>query len=617
MNLDKRLLHRLRQARAQFALAIAASALAGLLIVGQAYTLAQIISRAFLDGASLSDLNLVLVGLASIIALRAALTWLSDVTAHAATEQIKADLRDDLLAHITALGPAFVSSERSGELVTTALNGIEELTAYISEYIPQLFLALIIPLGMLAIVFPVDALSGLVLLVTAPLVPFFMILIGVAAGKKSRQQWAQLSRMSAHFLDVLQGLPTLKIFGRSQDQITIIRSISDRFSATTMSVLRIAFLSALALELLATISTAIIAVEIGLRLLYSRIVFSEALFLLILAPEFYLPLRTLGLRFHAGMNGLSAAERIFAILETPLPDCQHDSQDARQPHREPTPSDTLSQRGSGTNGNGKHRNTPPLSADTGPSGPYTIRFEAVHYAYADGERPALNGFTGTLTPGHTTALVGPSGAGKSTVAALLLRFIAPAGGRVTVNTQDLCCVPAAWWRSQIGWVPQSPHLFAGSVADNIRLGNPAAPMNIVIDAAHQAHADDFIQALPHGYDTPIGERGIRLSGGQAQRLALARAFLKDAPLLVLDEATSNLDPDTEALIMDAMHTLMRGRTTLIIAHRLRTVERADTIVVMDAGRAVETGHYHQLIARHGLFARLVNADQASAFPLER
>jgi len=480
---------------------------------------------------------------------------------------------------IIALGPAYTRGERSGELANTAIAGVEALDAYISQYLPQLVLALLIPLGMLAVVFPFDPLSGIVLLITAPLIPFFMILIGGMASRLTRSQFTQLSRMSAHFLDVLQGLAVLKQFGRSRDQIATIRRISERFRDTTMGVLRVAFLSALVLEMLATISTAIIAVEIGLRLLYGRMVFEDAFFVLILAPEFYLPLRMLGTRFHAGMSGVAAAARIFDVLETPLPTCG-----------------------------------PPAPPRAVPQPPYTLRFRDVYYAYNGGERPALNGISFMIEAGQRVALVGPSGAGKSTAAQLLLRFLAPTAGQIAVNGVDLCAIAPDAWRRQVAWVPQAPYLFADTIAGNIRLGRPDAPLADVIRAAEQAHLDRFVATLPGGYDTPIGERGARLSGGQAQRVALARAFLKDAPVLILDEATANLDPATESLIQDAMGALMQGRSTLIIAHRLQTVQNADLIVVLKAGRIVQTGIHADLAAGSGLYRDLVQTHGAQVVP---
>ncbi|GAB4416872.1 MAG: thiol reductant ABC exporter subunit CydD [Anaerolineae bacterium] len=572
MNLDRRLWREVWRVRGLLATAIGAGLFAALLLVAQAYLLSQAISRVFLGGATLSEIA-PLVGVFGTVAIgRALALGGAELAGHLLADRVKAALRERLLAHVMALGPAYVRDERSGELAHTVTEGIEALHAYVSEYLPQLALAVLVPLAMLAVVFPLDLLSGIVLLLTAPMIPLLMILIGKAANWQSRRQWTQLSRMSAHFLDVLQGLPTLKIFGRSREQAATIAAVSEQFRDATMSVLRVAFLSAFVLEMLATISTAIIAVEIGLRLLYGRMAFDDALFVLILAPEYYLPLRQLGARFHAGVSGVTAAARIFAVLETRPADCA----------------------------------PPAVTAPQGvPAPPFDLRFEDVHYAYDDGDRPALNGLTLHIPAGQTVALVGPSGAGKSTIAHLLLRFIMPTAGRILVNGRDLCDLPADAWRAQIAWVPQLPYLFDGTVADNIRLGRPDASLDAVIHAAQQAGADGFIRALPDGYDTRIGERGARLSGGQAQRLALARAFLRNAPLVILDEATANLDPETEASILAAMEALRRGRTALVIAHRLHTIRDADQVAVLADGRVVQYGSPAVLSTQPGLYRRLL------------
>ena len=572
MIFDNRLLRQARPAQTDLILTVGLGLLAGIVLVGQAYYLSQIVNRVFLAGGSLANVQPWLLILLALSLVRAGLTWAGRVTAQRAAGRVKSNLRDRLTAHLLALGPAYTRGERSGELTNTMVEGVEALDAYFSQYLPQLAMAALIPLTILAVVFPLDLTTGLVLLLTAPLIPIFMRLIGSLADALTRRQWVSLSRMSAHFLDVLQGLTTLKLLGRSREQIKVIAFISDRFRQTTMSVLRVAFLSALVLEWVATLSTAVVAVEIGLRLLYGHLAFEQAFFVLILAPEFYLPLRLLGARFHAGMSGVAAARRIFAVLDTPIPVAP----------------------------------APPAPRPQQPA-PRPIRFAGVRYAYDAGERTALNGVSFRLVPGQRVALVGPSGAGKTTIAHLLLRFIEPEQGTITVDGAPLARFNRADWRSQLAWVPQHPYLFNASVADNIRLARPNAGPDEVRRAARLAHADAFIEVLPQGYETPIGERGARLSGGQAQRLALARAFLKDAPYLILDEATANLDPEHEAKIQAAIDRLVQGRTALVIAHRLRTVFAADNILVIAGGQIVQTGSHASLMSREGLYKQLVTA----------
>jgi len=571
MKLDRRLLRQAGAARLDLALTIGLGFLAGVTIVAQAWFLSLIVSRVFLEGYALLQVRPPLLAFLVLSLARAALIWGSEGSAGRLAGKVKASLRERLVAHLLDLGPAYTSGERTGELANTLVQGIEALEAYYRQYLPQLALAALVPLTVLFFVFPLDWVSGLVLLLTAPLIPVFMVLIGSTAESLTRRQWTSLSRLSAHFLDVLQGLTTLKLFGRSREQTRIIAQISDRFRQATMGVLRVTFLSALVLEMVATISTAVVAVQIGLRLLYGQMAFEQGLFVLLLAPEFYLPLRLLGTRFHAGMEGVAAARRIFQVLE----------------HR-PRDFGTAS----------------PLLP---PAGGWPICFDQVQYAYEDGRRPALKGLSFEVQPGEKIALVGPSGAGKSTVAYLLLRFIEPDRGAITVAQRPLRDLAPAAWRETVAWVPQNPHLFYGTVADNIRLARPGASLDDVVRAARQAHAHAFIDALPQGYDTPIGERGTRLSGGEAQRLALARAYLKDAPLLILDEATANLDPGIEALIQDAMQNLLAGRTALIITHRLSTVYRADRILVIDRGRLVEEGTHRALWQQGGLYHQLAGA----------
>ena len=393
--------------------------------------------------------------------------------------KIKSNLREQLFNHILNLGPAYTRGQRTGELTTAAVEGIEALDAYYSQYLPQLVITALIPISILIVVFPIDLLSGIVMLVTAPLIPFFMILIGKGAEIVTQRQYQTLSRLSAHFLDSLQGLTTLKLFGQSKAHAKNIEKVSNQFRDTTLSVLRVTFLSALALELLATLSTAIIAVEIGFRLLYARMEFQEAFFILILAPEFYLPLRNLGARFHAGMSGTTAAKRIYEILDTPVI------------------SDQL-----------------PAISDQPTEQVNSIRFENVSYIYPDETTPALDDITLEINAGQHIALVGASGAGKSTLVNLLLGFVQPTSGTITINqdhqmTNSRGASLVDGLRNSIAWVPQRPHLFHDTLDANIRLGGPNATKEEIIQAAKAAHLHEFIETLPEKYETVIGESGAR------------------------------------------------------------------------------------------------------------
>ena len=570
--MTRRLLALVRDSRHALAVTILSGFLAGLLTIGQANGLSRIVDGVFLGGWSWSDSFGLLQLIFIIILLRALLAGISEVSSNAMAVQIKGDLRRRVFQKIHDLGPGYTRNERTGELVNAAVEGIEGLDAYFSQYLPQLVVATLIPLSILIVIFPRDPLSGIILLLTAPLIPVFMYLIGKTAEILTNRQWDTLSRLSAYFLDSLQGLTTLKELGRSRDRASLIAETGEQFRDATLNVLRVTFLSALALELVATISTALVAVEVGLRLLSGHMAFQQALFLLLLAPEFYIPLRMLGLRFHAGMSGTSAARRIFEILDLE------------------------------TDGSNVEKST------NDPLFPFsTISVSGLSYTYPGEAQPALQNISLEIKSGQHVALVGESGAGKSTLAGILLRFMEPDHGTVCVDGKSLIDIPLAAWRDLISWVPQRPHLFHDTIAANLLLAKPDASAEEISSAVAAAHLTDFIRSLPGGLETIIAEDGTRLSGGQAQRLALARAFLKNAPILILDESTSSLDPEQEMLVGSAMHKLMQGRTVITIAHRLNTIYRADNIFVFEQGRLVEAGTHHTLLARDGVYTRLVRA----------
>lgn len=572
---DKRLVMLMRSELLLFGGAIAAGILAGIVIIWQAKTVATIIDNAFLHHQPFSRASLLLALLLMLALARAAMSWASEMLARTGSARIKTLLRSRLMQHVFQQGPVFTKREQGGELTTTIVSGVEELEEYFSQFVPQGAYAVAIPLLILLIVFPIDMVSGSIFVLTVPMIPLLMALIGMASDVVSRQQWSLLSRMSAHFLDVLQGLTTLKEFGRSKRQTAIVARISELYRKSTMKVLSVTFLNSFALELVSTISTAIIAVEIGFRLLYAQIGFGEAFFVLLLAPEFYLPLRTLGARYHAAMSGMAASTRIFHILEQPV---------AKNEHTDITYTPDIHQ-------------------------PMTLH--NVSFAYDNGDRPALRSVSLTIEPGKITAIVGSTGAGKSTIVDLLLRFMEPDSGYITVGDIPLQSIDVDWWRRNIAWVPSNPHLFYGTIRENLALSRPDAADAEMFAALRKARADVFVQALPDGLATLVGERGARLSGGQIQRIALARAFLRNAPILILDEAISHLDPRQEAEVQQSIDELARDRTVLVIAHRLTTVAKADHNIVLDQGTVVGAGTHQELEQAHGIYRRMFAAYEVS------
>jgi thiol reductant ABC exporter CydD subunit len=574
MNIDPSLLRQIRFSGPGLILSLLFGALGGVAAILWALCLSRIITAVFVGGLSFIEVLPLMKMLLGLILFRAGVVFASDLTASNAAVRIKVHLRDVLFRHIVKLGPAFTRNTCSGDLVSTIMEGIESLDAYFSQYLPQLVLAALLPLMILVSVFNFDLISGFVLLITAPLIPYFMILIGKASETLTKRQWKTLRGMSAFFLDTLQGLSTLKMLNISRERGDQISVVSETYRQTTMGVLRVTFLSALALEMLATLSTAIVAVEIGLRLLYGGLTFEQALFILMIAPEFYLPLRMLGLRFHAGMTGVTASQKIFSILNV----------DSGEP-RETIPA------------NGK-----PFSLNR----EFILVFNKVSYTYPGRDRPALHKVSFEIRSGTTTVLVGASGAGKSTIANVCLRFLHPQEGQVLLDGKSYDEMPADEWRTQIAWVPQHPYLFNNTIRANIALSNIGASFEDIQQAARMSFADEFINKLPAGYATIIGERGTRLSGGQAQCLALARAFLKNAPLLILDEPTASIDPELEDVFQQASSQLYQGRTVIIIGHRRQTALNGTQIIVMAQGRVVKEGADHFLNGQQGLRPRMSN-----------
>ena len=547
---------------------VALGSLAGILLIAQAAILAYVSDQAMFAQQSLAPLNPWLAAMVALLLGRVLLKRASNRLAFEGAARIKASLRRQLTEHLFQLGPQ--PDQRSAALSTLLNDGVEALEDYYARYLPAVAFSAMIPLAILAVVLPLDGLSGLIFLFTAPLIPFFMILVGKQAETLNQQRWQQLARLGNHFLDLIQGLTQLRLLNASRREANTVAQIADDYRRATMSVLKVAFLSSLALEFLATISIALAAVTIGFRLYYGELDFGTGFLILLLAPEFYLPLRNMGTQYHARMAGVSAAESMLDLL-------------AQQPAEQGTqqPANSTSQ-------------------------PPRISLDQIHYQY--GERQALNGLSLQFTQRGLHAIVGRSGAGKSTLLDLLLGFIQPANGQLLINGTDLQQLDIKHWRAQLSWVPQSPRLFFGSVADNLRLASPQATDSELEQAARQAGADEFIQQLAQGYQTPLGEAGAQLSGGQRQRLALARALLKNAPVLILDEPSAHLDPHSEALIQGALADYARDHLVIVVAQRLHTIRQAKQIYLLDEGKLAEQGSHDSLLARKGHYAKLLESD---------
>jgi thiol reductant ABC exporter CydD subunit len=539
--LDQRLLAYARATRTFLFLSVGLGVLSALLIVAQAWLLADVVSRAFLGGRSLAQLQTQLTVLLLVVLARATVAWVAELAASRSSARAKSQLRAALLQRVATLGLDSSREQRTGELAVLATRGIDALDGYFSLYLPQLFLAVIVPVVVVVVVLWNDWISAAIIAFTIPLIPLFMALVGAATKERMDSQFRTLERLAGHFLDVVAGLPTLKVFGRAKAQAKAIAEISERYRRAAISTLRITFLSSLILELVATISVALVAVAIGLRLMNGELGLRTALFALVLAPEAYLPLRQLGANYHASAEGMAAAEQVFAVLEAP-----------EAPH--------------GT------RVDFPDPAST------SLVVDGLGVSYPGRSEPALEDVSLTVGEGEVLALVGPSGCGKSTLLGVLLGLVAPERGSVQIGDVDLAELDIDAWRARLAWVPQRPHLFKASIAQNVRLGRAEASTAEVRAAIAAAGLTDAVRRLPAGLETVLGDRGAGLSAGERQRVALARAFLRDAPLLLLDEPTANLDGQTEREVVQTIRRLAEGRTVVLVAHRPALIAVADRVI---------------------------------------
>jgi ATP-binding cassette, subfamily C, bacterial CydD len=548
--LDPRLLKRARPARLLLGVDTAIGLATALVVLLQATLFARIVARAF-HGASPGDVSTELAFLLLVFAGRGLFAWGFEVAGRRAASTVLSQFRLDLLERRLRSQPAALDGADGGEIAAASVQGVDALEAYFARYLPQVVLAGLVPVAVLVWVGWVDLESALVMLLTLPLVPLFMWLIGRYTEQRTRERWQALRLLSTHFLDVVRGLPTLRAFNRSRAQAASIAQVSESYRRATMGTLRVAFLSGSVLELAATLGIALVAVTVGVRLVDGGLGLQAGLTVLVLAPELYLPLRRLGAEFHASADGVAVAERIFGLLDAP-PEV-------------------------GPGG---------MATAPSPAGA-VIRLESVSFSYPSRPGLVLDGFELELTPGETVALVGESGSGKTTVAALLLLLAEPVDGSVTVGGVDLAACDPAAWRRQVAWVPQRPTLLRATIAENIRLGDRTASDGRVQAAAARAGADPFIRGLPQGYETVVGDGGRPVSAGEKRRLAIARAFLRDAPFLILDEPTADLDPESAEVVAEAIERVPADRTVLLIAHRPELARRADRVVALAGGKLVQ------------------------------
>ncbi|MEX1327455.1 MAG: cysteine/glutathione ABC transporter permease/ATP-binding protein CydD [Desulfobacterales bacterium] len=559
-------------------LSVGLGLIGGVLLIFQARFLARIVHGAFMENLAIDVLQPYFYILVGIITLRSFLGWARGVCGFYAGAKIRQEVRMALLEHLFSLGPSFTSRQSTGALACTALEHVEGLHDFYAFYLPQLALAVMIPAAILAFVFPYSWAAGTLLLVTAPLVPLFMILVGMGAESISQRHFQALARMSAYFLDVLQGLPTLKLFNRSKGVEKTIAAVSNNYRIKTMAVLRVAFLSSAVLEFFSSVSIALVAIYLGMSYLgyFSFGLYGAPLslevgfFILLLAPDFYFPLRELGTHYHARAAAVGAAEEILKTLSVRRTQVQTEL-------------------------------TTPEKTDV-----IHIHCQEVYLEYDNGRLPALRGVSFDFKTGEQVTLVGASGAGKTTILNLLLGFLQPDKGRILVNDIPLAALAPDNWRENIAWIGQRPVLFHGTIKENILLGRPKASAGEIEQAAGRAGVLAFSMHLPEGLETQVGELGQGLSRGQAQRVALARAFIKNAPLLLLDEPTAGLDVENETLVVSALKEFCQDRTVLTLTHRLENIRSADRILVLDNGSVVEQGSYLELMAAGGVFSRLVN-----------
>lgn len=528
------------------------SVLGGVLVIASAWLLARMVHAGIFDHATRADLSQAGLIFLAVYALRALLLSLAEYQGNRAAQAVKSSLREELVARMLDPESARDTAAQTGSRVTVLMEGLDALHGYYARYLPSMTASSVIPIAILCFVVPVDWISAVVLLVTGPLIPVFMILIGEGAERLNQKQWRTLAHLNGYCFDRIQGLTTLKLFGASRREGEAIARMGEQYRQETMAILRTAFLSSLALEFFSTISIALVAVFIGFRLLWGHASFDHAYLVLLLAPEFFLPLRRLGTNYHARMEAIGAVEDLMPLLtETPT-----------------------TQR-----------------CEAAPSQPCSIRFEGVSGSYAPGKF-AVKELSFYLPAGQHLALIGPSGSGKSTLLHMLLGLM-PHQGTIWIDDTRLADIDRAQWWRMLGWVPQTAHLFWGTVAENIRLGDPDMDP-AAFDRLVSALGIDFLQQQ-------VGEQASGLSGGQAQRVAVARALARRAPLLLMDEPTASLDAASEQKIQSAITHYAEGSTRITAAHRLHTVAHCQHVLLLQQGGTAAFGTPSELAGHSPLY----------------
>ncbi len=573
-------------------LAVVFGFISAALSVTQAYILSRIINNVFIERYTLANEAFLIYWFITVSSAKPLVSFLQNSFSTDLALFIKIRLREELLEKIPEI---LLKNERTGDILNVFSRGIDRLENFFARYLPQTFLAGLIPFFVLIVVFPIDYVSAIIFIFTFPIIPLFMFLIGSIAEKMSQKQWNSLRLLSSYFLDVIQGLPTIKLFNWTKEALKNIEKVTEIFRVKTLNVLKIAFISALVMELTSTVSVAIVAVSIGLRLLNGNFYFADSLFLLIIAPEFYFPLRQLGLFYHFALDGSSAFQSITEILYASNFRNKGD----------------LSSFGSSNNGKfGVFQQLSMTKENSTYSNSKTkatkfeevksllenegISFQNVTFIYFDKKVKALDDVTFTIPPKQITAIVGKNGSGKTTIFNLILKFIKPSNGSIFIGEKNINDIDDFAWRMNISWIPQNPKLFNKSILDNIKICKPEASLEEVSYVCRLAGIDKFIESLEYGCAKKIGEYSSKLSGGEQQRIAIARATLRDSPLILIDEPTSNIDPITEQEILMSMFELCRNKTAIIIAHSINTILKSDNVVFINNGKILGHGSHSYL-----------------------